>query len=95
MRADLPRGIQAAQLVHAAGESAKGPVPPGTYAVVLAVATERLLVQAADTLRRKGIDFVTIFEPDAPYDGAMMAIGIAPARKEALRRHLSAFPLLK
>lgn len=95
MRADLPRGIQAAQIVHAAGESSPGNLSPGTYAVVLAVANERLLVQAADVLRRKGIDFVMVFEPDPPYEGAPMAIGVRPGRKEALRRHLSAFPLLK
>jgi hypothetical protein len=95
VRSDLPRGIQAAQIVHAAGESSPGNLPAGTYAVVLAVATERLLVQAADVLRQKGIAFTAVFEPDAPFDGAMMAIGLEPGRKEVVGKHVSGFPLLK
>lgn len=39
--------------------------------------------------------FVTIHEPDEPYRGALMAIGIVPARKEVLRRHLASIPILK
>jgi len=39
--------------------------------------------------------FVTIHEPDEPYRGALMAIGIVPARKEGLRRHLASIPILK
>jgi len=95
VRADLPRGIQAAQIVHAAGESVSGPVPEGTYAVCLACPNERALVKFADELRQKGVHFTSIFEPDAPYDGALMALGLAPRRKEELRRHVSALPLLK
>lgn len=81
--------------MHAAGESAPGWLPSGTYAVVLAVPTERAIVQLADRLRLAGVPFVSIFEPDAPFDGALMALGLAPGRKEVLRRHLSSIPLLR
>lgn len=52
-------------------------------------------MQVGASLIRAGIPFVPIFEPDAPWDGALMAIGVCPGRKEALRRHLSRLPLLK
>lgn len=39
--------------------------------------------------------FVAIHEPDAPYCGALMAIGILPARREVLRRHLSSLATVK
>lgn len=95
VRADLPRGVQSAQIVHAAGESIDTRVPEGTHAVVLTAADERRLVQLADALRTAGVEFTAIFEPDPPFDGALMALGVAPRRKEELRRHLSALPLLR
>jgi hypothetical protein len=85
----------AAQLVHAAGESSPGGLPPGTFAIVLAVPTEAALAVEADRLEQAGVRLVRIYEPDAPHDGALMALGLAPERKEMLRRHLSSIPLLK
>jgi hypothetical protein len=81
--------------VHAAGESVDGPVDEGTFAVVLTVPDERALVRLADQLRQAKVAFTAVFEPDEPHLGAMMAIGLRPARKEILKRHLSALPLLK
>lgn len=95
MRADLPRGVQAAQIVHAAGESSPGNLPEGTYAIVLTAADEDSLMALGARLIRARVRFVPIFEPDAPFNGALMALGICPRRKEELRRHLSALPLLK
>lgn len=95
MRSDLPRGIQAAQLVHAAGESSPGDLPEGTHAVVLAVPDELALHRVAKRLEAAGIEFVRINEPDAPYAGALMSIGVRPARKEVVRRALSSLPLLR
>jgi hypothetical protein len=59
----------------------------------LTVPNERALVRIADDLRLAGVRFVAVFEPDA--DDALMAIGLEPARKESLRKHLSKLPLLK
>lgn len=95
MRADLPRRGQAAQLVHAAGESSPGGLPEGTYAIVLQVPDEAALAREADRLERAGVKLTRVHEPDAPYHGALMALGLWPARKEALRRYLSSLPLLK
>ncbi len=94
-RSDLERGIQAAQLVHAAGESSPGGLPSGTHSVVLSVKGEAELRAVARSLALAGVAHVCIEEPDAPYCGAMMAIGCVPGRKEDLRRHLSSLPLLR
>jgi len=138
VRADLPRGVQSAQIVHAAGESSPGTLPSGTFAVTLTAPSEQALRKEAERLQARGfvrrealsepvrplgfwercklvlrdfaraladciwpsaeiepLAFVPIYEPDAPYDGALMAIGVVPARKEALRRHFSSLPTLK
>lgn len=96
MRADLPRGVQAASLVHAAGESSPGGLSEGTYAVVLAVPDEAALYSLACKLERAGVGHRLIVEPDAPWSGALMAIGLVPVvdRKE-VRRWLSSLPLLR
>lgn len=95
VREDLPRGIQAAQIAHAAGESSPGKLPSGTHVVVLACKNERELNAASAKLSNSGLRHVRIEEPDAPYNGALMAIGFEPASKEVMRRHLSSLPLLR
>ena len=68
---------------------------PEMHAIVLSVPDEPTLAVLAKRLEKFGIAHVTIREPDAPWNGALMAIGLVPARKEALKRHLSSLPLLK
>lgn len=95
VRDDLPRGVLAAQLIHAAGESGAG--QPGLYAVALAVRDESELLRIEDRLRFYEIPHRAIREPDAPWCGQLMAIGVVPmARDErSLRRVLQRLPLLK
>jgi hypothetical protein len=81
--------------VHAAGESSPGDLEENTYAIVLAVPDEAALAREAARLERAGVAFVPIAEPDAPFHGALMALGLRPARKEVLRKHLSCLPLLR
>jgi len=78
IRQDLPRGVSAAQLVHAAGESAPGDLASGTIAVVLAARDEAHLEHLAAELRRLQIPHRPIREPDPPWNNALMAIGIVP-----------------
>lgn len=85
----------AAQIVHAAGESSPGNLSPGTSAVVLTVPDKPALHALSKRLRIAGASFVAIEEPDAPWNGALMALGVTPGRKEDLRRHLSSLPLLR
>lgn len=95
VRRDLPLGILAANLVHAAGETSPGGLPEGTHAIVLVVPDESALKAVAARLELARVPCKRIIEPDAPYNGALMAIGCAPGQKEVLRRFLSSLPLLK
>ncbi len=74
----------AAQIVHAAGESSPGNLPPHTNAVVLAVADEGELLAVARRLVEAGIAHVAVREPDPPYGGALTAIGLAPVADRRL-----------
>jgi hypothetical protein len=96
VRADLPPGTQAANLVHAAGESSPGDLEAGTLAVVLVARDEAHLRQLAARMKAAGVAHVLITEPDAPHFGAAMSIGVIPvsSRKE-VRKIVSSLPLLR
>ena len=81
--------------MHAAGESSPGNLASGTHAVVLTMRDEQSMRALVDRLQAAALRHTLIFEPDAPYDGALMAIGLAPMRKEVARKHLSSLPLLR
>lgn len=87
--------MQAAQLVHAAGESSPGNLAEGTHVVVLTALGEAELAKVADRLHAAGIEFVAVREPDPPWGGQLMAIGVRPMLRREVRRHLSSLPLLK
>ncbi len=95
VRADLPHGIQSAMIIHASDESPPDKPVPGTYAIALTCADEVSLARQAARLEQAGIAFTRIYEPDPPWNGALMALGIFPRRKEELRRYLSSLPCLK
>lgn len=95
VRTNLPPGVLAAQLVHAAGESSRGDLKEGTFAIVLGVPNEASLIAVRTRLSLAGVEHVTIHEPDAPYRGSLMAIGVRPALKSQVRRHLSELPLFR
>ena len=82
-------------IAHAAGESSPGELPRETYAFVLAARDELHLALEAERLEARAVRLVRIYEPDAPYRGALMALGLVPAQKEVLRRHVSSLPLLR
>jgi hypothetical protein len=66
-------------LIHAAGESSGAvAIPQNTFAVALAAKDELHLEFIEAKLRRLAIPHQTIREPDAPFFGALMAIGIHP-----------------
>jgi hypothetical protein len=96
VRNDLPRGVLAAQLIHAAGESSPGSLPDGTFAVALGARD----LDELETLERKlldaGLPHVAVREPDEPWGGALMAIGIRPVEdRSVLKKMTSSLPLLK
>jgi len=94
VRDDLPKGVLAAHILHAAGES--GQAPAGSIAVALAVPSEADLLRAAARLDARGIAYVLIRENAGPFDGQATAIGIPPTTdRSAIRRATSALPLVR
>jgi peptidyl-tRNA hydrolase len=94
VREDLPKGVLAAHVCHAAGES--GPAPPGSIAVVLGVSDEPELLRIAARLDTQCITHVLIRENAGPFDGQATAIGIPPTSdRTAIRKALSSLPLVR
>lgn len=95
VRRDLPIGTLAAQIIHAAGESSPGNLPEDTFAVALAADSELQLLSIEQKLKNKNIPHAAIREPDAPWLGQLMAIGIAPCDRSLVRKEIGNLPLLK
>lgn len=85
----------AAQVIHAAGESAAGVEPGKTYAVALCVPDKHGLQQMDDWLTAAGVPHRSVREPDPPWSGALMALGIPPCDRRSVSRFLRGLPLLK
>ena len=94
MRPDLPKGVLAAQVTHAAGESSTGKLDRGTYAVVLQAPREGL-EELEERFKEEAVPHTAIRETMEPYCGELMAIGVRPAPREEVRRLLSSYPLLR
>lgn len=88
VRNDLPVGVMAAQLVHASGESFHHGAQK-TMAVVLAVRDEAHLVDLESQLLRDGIPHRAIREPDHPWDGQLLAIGVVPLVDRNTIKHIT------
>lgn len=76
-------------IIHAAGES--GPATAHTHAVALHASPEQLSTLEVQ-LTEAGVSFSAIREPDPPWNGALLAIGINPMPREPIRglvRHLA------
>lgn len=96
VRKDLPLGVIGAQLIHAAGESSPGGIPEGTFAVCLGAQDEDQLLELERKLIASNIKHTAVREPDAPYNGALMAIGIEPVEDRTVLRPITGnLPLLR
>ena len=62
---------------------------------MLAARDEAHLAAEAARLEAAGVPVVRVHEDDAPFCGALMALGLPPARKEKRKRLLSSMPLLR
>lgn len=94
-RRDVSPGVLHANLIHAAGESSPGNLPPTTSAVSLTCPDEASLRVLAEVLSAAGVRHRAITETAGPHAGQLMAIGCAPCAREEVRRFLSALPLSK
>lgn len=87
VRPNLPTGVLAAQVIHAAGESAEERVQNGTHAVALVAKSPGHLGEIESKLIRLDIPHRAIREPDPPWNNELMAIGIRPmVQTSKLRR---------
>jgi hypothetical protein len=83
-----------AMIAHAAAESSKGTVS-GTHVVVLSSKDVGALHKLEQRLITAEISHSAFREPDPPYNGALMSIGIEPVRdRRMVRRFLAGFSLL-
>jgi hypothetical protein len=80
-------------LVHAAALSAAG-TTESTHAVVLQAPNEQALLELEQRLIFEQIPHAAFREPDAPYNGQLMSIGIAPCDRRIVRRYLRSFFLV-
>lgn len=81
-------------MIHAAGESSPGQLPPETRAIALHVPGEEALLSFEQQLQKSGFGFTSIREPDMPWNGQLMAIGLKPTpRTKELRRLMARLPL--
>lgn len=94
VRPDLPRGVLAAQVTHAAGESSSGDLSPGTYAVVLQASPDAL-ISLEQQLIERDVPHRAIRESSGAYEGQLMALGLRPAPRKEVQRHVSSLPLLR
>lgn len=95
VRADLPLGMIAAQVAHAAGHGSERH-PPETHVVVLQVPNEKALLKISERLVRAEVAQTLIIETDLPYNGQAMAIGCELVRdRSAAQSCLSSLPLLR
>jgi hypothetical protein len=95
VRDDLPRGVLAVNILHAAGESAAGRVDCRTNGVVLSAKNEIELKVFAERCEAKGLRVTPIQETEGPFEGQLMALGIHPDDGREARRWLSSVPLLR
>lgn len=96
LRNDLPSGTKLAMTVHAAGESAVRQIPEGTFAYVLRVDDEAELLRRSERLRAIGCPHIVVREPDVPWNGQAMAIGLVPTTdKERCSKVLGDLPLAR
>jgi hypothetical protein len=66
-----------------------------TTAVVLGVRDEARLLRLERRLARAGVAHVAVREPDAPWCGQLMAIGLVPGDRDELRPHVREFQTFK
>lgn len=82
-------------MVHAAGESSPGNLPDRTRAVVLAVNDEQELLSLERKLQDKGLPHKAIREPDEPWSGQLMAIGLEPTSRTKVKKLLYSYKLFE
>lgn len=84
-------GVAAAQSAHAACGAMRGAENPETHRVILSADSSAVLEAIASDLTVAGINHVVIREPDEPYNGTAVAVGVEPMERERIRGLLANF----
>lgn len=87
-----PQGAEVAGSTPAPGATFN---PSDTFAVVLGARNESRLLKLERALCEAGVPHVAVREPDSPYFGQIMAIGLVPASKDSVSQHLRDFHMLR
>lgn len=100
VRRDLPIGVLAAMVTHAAGESGalfqdESGRFRGATAVVFEAKTQADLKKVEAFLYEADVPAVSIVETSKPYSGQLMSIGVVPLDREHGNRLFGKFQLLK
>lgn len=101
IRKDLPLGVIAAMVTHAAGESGALYRDPydgrfrGAIAVVLEATNEAHLHRIGSYLFDNHVRRVYVHEHGGIYDGQLMAIGVVPGDRSELSPYFTKFQTLK
>lgn len=95
VRKDIPLGSQAAQLIHAAGDSSFGNLPSDTHAVALHARDQPELLRIHEKLTAAGIQHKLVREPDPPFNGEAVAIGVVPMPRDQVSKLVSQLPLIR
>ncbi len=85
-------------ILHAAGQSAQLPGADTAFSPTTAVALEaplEILLAIEQRLLDAEIPHVLVREPDEPWRGAPMAIGVVPMPRAHVRRLLAHLPLVR
>ena len=93
VRSDLPKGVLAAHIAHAASEASGH---PPTIVVALAVDGETELRRVAAALVERSLTHRLVVEDAGPFSGQATALGIVPTvDREAIRKVVSDLPLVR
>jgi len=89
-------GVVACQAAHAASECIRTvPVSPETHVCALEAETSEDLEVLHEMLLVAGIHHVLIREPDGPYNGAAVALGVEPMDREKVKPYMTTFRVLR
>ena len=95
VRSDLPLGMIAAQVAHAAGVGSERH-PPDVHVVVLAASDEDHLRSISQRLLDADVAQTLVQEVDPPYTHQAMSIGLELIRdRSSVKKVLSSLPLLR
>lgn len=89
VRRDLPFGTTLAMVAHAAAES--NDLVGHCTVCVLGVRNERTLLKLHAKLNSYGIKNELVCEPDEPWNGAAMSLGVRPGSRDDLSPYFTKF----